>query len=282
MSYSSTTQRQTLRRRQSGQLNKSILIALSLIALVSVGFIKADSLKILGEHLTEQTIAWSAKQGFTIQRLDVAGRKQVSAQEMLKTLQAQSGTPIFSYCPQKAAARLSENPWFKTVFVERRLPDTVFVRVEERIPAARWQVRGKLAVIDVEGIVLTTENLGLYNDLPIIIGQEARHKVIDLFNLLQGEPSISKQLAAATWIGNRRWNLNLKNGIVIKLPSQDATRALSAFVALDKQDKILERDIVSVDLRLDGQVTLQPTVRANAMIERPDFSDTPDPTKKAI
>jgi oligopeptidase B len=39
-------------------------------------------------------------------------------------------------------------PWVRRASVERRLPDTIFVRLEERIPLALWQRQGRFVVID--------------------------------------------------------------------------------------------------------------------------------------
>ena len=274
--------RQQKRREQRGQLNRSVLMALVVVAVAAVTATQWQKISEQAESSRTSFIVWTADQGFTIQKLEVTGRNQVPTADLMQALQVQKGAPILSYIPQDAVARLSANPWLKSVNIERRMPDTVFVRVEERIPAARWQVQGKMAVVDVEGSVLTTENMDMYKDLPIIIGQEARHKVVDLFALLRGEPELARQITAATWIANRRWNLTLRNNIVIKLPATDPGLALSAFAQLNTRDKILDRDIITVDLRLPKQVILQPTVRANALIERPDFSDTAGAKKQEI
>jgi cell division protein FtsQ len=274
--------RQQKRREQRGQLNRSVLMGLLVVAVAAVTASQWPLVTEKFENSRQSFIQWTANQGFTIQKLEVTGRNQVPAADLMQALQVKKDTPILSYAPGDAVARLSTNPWLKSVNVERRMPDTVFVRVEERIPAARWQLHGKLAVVDVEGAVLTTENMDMYKDLPIIIGQEARHKVVDLFTLLRGEPELAKEITAATWISNRRWNLTLRNNVVIKLPANDPGLALSEFTALNASDKILERDITTVDLRLPKQVILQPTVRANALIERPDFSDTASAKKQEI
>lgn len=274
--------RQQKRREQRGQLNRSVLMGLVVVAVAAVTASQWPLVTEKFENSRQSFIQWTANQGFTIQKLEVTGRNQVPAADLIQALQVKKDTPILSYAPDDAVARLSANPWLKSVNVERRMPDTVFVRVEERIPAARWQLHGKLAVVDVEGAVLTTENMDMYKDLPIIIGQEARHKVVDLFTLLRGEPELAKEITAATWISNRRWNLTLRNNVVVKLPANDPGLALSEFTALNASDKILERDITTVDLRLPKQVILQPTVRANALIERPDFSDTAAAKKQEI
>jgi cell division protein FtsQ len=277
-----SSQRQDLRTKQSGRLRRSTIFALIGVAAVALTATQIPRLITAFDSNKEKFIAWSASQGFTVQHVDVAGRKIVPTADVLQALNIQRGLPILSYDLKSAQEKLSQNPWFKTVTIERRLPQTIFVEVLERIPAARWQVNGKLAVVDGEGVVLTADNLDKYQNLPIIIGPEAQHKVVDLFMLLKGEPSIGSQVAAASWIGNRRWDLTLQNGIVIKLPADQPELALSKLASYDRGHQVFARDIKAVDLRLPDRAVIQPTARANVLIERPDFSDTPDNSKKNI
>lgn len=280
--HQTSSSRQQLRTKQRGALSRSTIFALMGVACLGLAASQAHRVPGLIEKGHESFVTWTADQGFTIQRVDVTGRKTVPAQFMLQALKIERGSPILKYDIRGAQERLSENPWFKSVNVERRLPNTVFVSVLERVPVARWQVDGKLAVVDAEGVVLTTENLDRYNTLPIIIGQEARHKIIDLFTLMGAEPEIGAQVAAASWIGNRRWDLKLKNGVVVKLPAKDAGVAMSQFAVLEQREQLLARDIKIIDLRVEGRAVFEPTTRANALIERPDFSDAPDNSKKSI
>jgi cell division protein FtsQ len=274
--------RQQKRTQQRGQLNRSTIIALLVIALLGLLVSQLPHLPKAYEKVSNGLVAWSGNNGFTIQNVNVTGRNRVAAPFIMQALQISRGMPIFSYDPKAAQNRLSENPWFKSVNVERRLPNTILIRLTERTPAARWQVNGKQAVIDAEGVVLTTENIDAYKNLPVLIGQEAQHKMADLVALLQGQPEIGKQVTVATWLGNRRWDLTLSNNMIIRLPANQPELALARLAVLDQKNKVLARDIVSVDLRLPDQAILQPTIRANALIERPDFNDTPDPSKKNI
>lgn len=280
--HTPSSARQQKRTQQRGQLNRSTIFALFAIAVLGLLVSQLPKLPKIYEQTSNGLMVWAGNNGFTVQNVNVTGRNRVPAQFVLQALQITRGMPIFNYDPRAAQNRLSENPWFKSVKVERRLPNTIMIRLVERNPAARWQVNGKQAVIDSEGVVLTTENLDAYKNLPVLIGQEAQHKMADLVALLQGQPQIGKQVTVATWLGNRRWDLTLSNGMIIRLPAQQPELALARLAALDEKSKILARDLVSVDLRLSDQAILQPTIRANALIERPDFSDTPDPSKKNI
>ena len=64
-------------------------------------------------------------------------------------------------------------------------------------------------------------------------------------------------MRATVLVGERRWNLRLKNGIDVRLPETDIAPALERLVALDKEKNLTTRDIVAIDLRLADRVTVR-------------------------
>jgi cell division protein FtsQ len=64
-------------------------------------------------------------------------------------------------------------------------------------------------------------------------------------------------LRASVLVADRRWNLHLNNGIDVRLPDSNVADALDRLVALDRDKKLLSRDITTVDLRLPDRVTVR-------------------------
>jgi cell division protein FtsQ len=62
---------------------------------------------------------------------------------------------------------------------------------------------------------------------------------------------------ASILVAGRRWNLRLTNGIDVRLPEGDVVPALDRLVMLDREKKLLSRDIVAVDLRLPDRVSVR-------------------------
>ena len=58
-------------------------------------------------------------------------------------------------------------------------------------------------------------------------------------------------------VAERRWNVVLKNGIDVRLPETGVEQALDTLVELDRDKKILTRDIAAIDLRLPDRVTVR-------------------------
>src|SRR4051794_4332278 len=155
--------------------------------------------------------------------------------------------------------RLLKFGWVKDARVSRRLPDTLVIDIVERTPAALWQNQGRLALIDAAGVVLDRVPVDKMPDLPLLIGPGANGQAQQLNRLMDGVPSLKPQLASATWVGGRRWDLNFQSGETLALPEGegDARSALGKFAKLDKSTGLLGRGIVRFDLRMPGKMIVR-------------------------
>ena len=155
--------------------------------------------------------------------------------------------------------RLLQFGWVKDARVMRRLPDTLVIDIVERKPAALWQNQGQLALIDSEGVVLDRVPVDKMPDLPLLIGAGANAQEQELSALMADVPSLKPQLASATWVGGRRWDLNFQSGETVALPEgYDAARtALDKFARADKQSGLLGRGLVRFDLRVPGKMIVR-------------------------
>ncbi|MEA3066825.1 MAG: cell division protein FtsQ [Sphingomonadales bacterium] len=149
--------------------------------------------------------------------------------------------------------------WVKDARVSRRLPDALVIDIVERTPAALWQSQGQLALIDSEGVVLDRVPVDKMPDLPLLIGPGANGEEQELSRLIAAVPTLKPQLASATWVGGRRWDLNFQSGETLALPEGEeaAKAALTKFAGLDKQTGLLGRGIVRFDLRVPGKMIVR-------------------------
>jgi cell division protein FtsQ len=155
--------------------------------------------------------------------------------------------------------RLLDYGWVKDARVSRRLPDTLVIDIVERTPAALWQNQGQLALIDSEGVVLDRVPVDKMPDLPLLIGPGANGEEQQLDRLMAAVPTLKPQLASATWVGGRRWDLAFQSGETVALPEGEdpAKAALTKFAGVDKQSGLLGRGIVRFDLRVPGKMIVR-------------------------
>jgi len=155
--------------------------------------------------------------------------------------------------------RLLAFGWVKDARVSRRLPDTLVIDIVERTPTALWQNRQQLTLIDDQGVVLDRVPISKMPDLPLVIGPGANRRASQLKTVLADAPTMQAQLASATWVGGRRWDLSFQSGETVALPEgADAARAaLSKFAKVDQSNGLLGRGLVRFDLRIPGKMIVR-------------------------
>lgn len=199
----------------------------------------------------QQYAELAAKAGFQVQRVEVTGMERVDQLKVYELVLAEKDRAMPLVDIDKVRADLLEYGWIKDARVSRRLPDTLAVEIIERKPAAVWQRDGKYSLIDAEGIVLQNVPAGEAGELPLLNGTDANQHAVALNELLDKATALKAQVAGASWIGNRRWDLRFKTGETLALPEGEraAAEALLNFARMDGIHRLLGRDLIHFDLR---------------------------------
>jgi len=90
-----------------------------------------------------------------------------------------------------------------------------------------------------------------------MVGNGAERAGHDFLKLVKRYPELARRVDASVLVADRRWNLRLKDGIEVLLPEIAPEHALQTLAELDRDKKLLARDIVTVDLRLPDRVTVR-------------------------
>lgn len=202
-------------------------------------------------------LSTSADWGFQLRNVLVDGREHTDADTLKAMVGLERGDPIFAFDPSSVKEMIERISWVKTARVERRLPDTIYIKLEERKPLALWQKNKKLVLVDEEGVVLTDSNLAPWKNLMIVVGDGAPSKTSALLAMLEAEPLIADRVETATLVSGRRWDLTLKSGAEIKLPEEDMGLALRKLAMSQEEESLLDKDVLSIDVREEGRITVR-------------------------
>jgi cell division protein FtsQ len=212
----------------------------------------------------------SAALGLTVREVYVVNRNLATPRQLQAALGVAIGDPILAAKPHEIAARLEALPAIRAARVERRFPGTLVVALEERKPFALWQAGQKMQVIDREGIVITGEAIERHAALPLVVGAEANARAAEIIAALTVEPAVMKRLSAARLVNARRWDLVLDGGIIVRLPANDVGESLSRLSTLIEKHDVLKRDVVALDFRVNGKVTVQTTKETAKRLRAPN------------
>ena len=236
--------------------------------LLAMGVVVVIALDIPSKAATSAGAA-IGRAGFTVNgyqivglnRLDRARVDEVVDDELRRASQAAgSARPAQPFVDvARIRERLLQFGWVKDARVSRRLPDTLVIDIVERSPAALWQDKQRLALIDSQGVVLDRVPVDRMPDLPLLIGPGANAQARQLDRLMSKVPTLEPQLASATWIGQRRWDLAFQTGETVALPEGEAAArdALVKFAKADRSAGLLGRGLVRFDLRVPGKMTVR-------------------------
>ena len=260
---SGTTQSHLRQRRASGATKTRLKIwgrRLALAALLAGGgfWLACSGLPARAASGAQQKIyRITARHGFAVRNILVQGRVNTDPDVLRGLVNAAPGDPLLALNPRDVRESIERVSWIAQAHVERRLPDTVYIKLTERAPLALWQNKGKLRLIDKDGVILTDAGLQKFSALPLVVGEEAPAHAAALLSLVAAESSLMPRLEAATWIGNRRWNLTLKGGVTVELPADDTGLALHRLGTAQQAEELLDKNISAVDLREPGRITVQ-------------------------
>jgi len=209
------------------------------------------------EQVRWAAISTTAQMGFRVKEVMVSGRQQTSRKTLIDTLNIARGAPILAFDIAAAKLRVDALPWVRTATVERMLPDTILVSINEREPLALWQLDNKLHLIDAEGAVILTDGLENYADLLMVVGEGAQARAAELIATLGVEPDLMTHVRAATWVGDRRWNLHLKGGIGVRLPEDNPAAAWSRLAQYHRNHQVLDKNVTVLDLRIPDRLIVK-------------------------
>lgn len=210
----------------------------------------------VGGHLDTVLGSATAAIGFKIDAVRITGQSEAAELDILSQLAIPDHASIVMFDAHEARLRVEEIPWVAEATIRKIYPGTIEVVVTEREPYAIWQRDGALALIDVEGRVLSDYVAPRYRTLPMLVGAGAQSEAEQILALIADFPTLHDRIRAATLVSGRRWDLTLKNGVVVMLPEEDPSAALAQLEELDQAQRILSRDILSIDLRLADRVAI--------------------------
>jgi cell division protein FtsQ len=210
----------------------------------------------------QQALATLGLTRLRVSDIRIEGRANTPEPLLRASLGIHVGEPILGFSVSQAEHRIESLSWVQSATIERRLPGTIVVRLQERRPFAIWQENGKFVLIDRNGQTVTNENVADFRYLPLVVGPGAPDGAASLIDALNDHPYIKAHVVAAVRVGERRWNLQMKAGQSVLLPEGHEEAALGRLAQLEDVHKLLERPLQRIDLRLPNMLVLHPVPTA--------------------
>ena len=226
-------------------------------AIVAAGVLAAH-LAQPGGMLARASTRLAEAANLRVQQIVIVGRSNTPEPLLNAALGVRKGDSMLGFSIGEARSRIETLSWVEHASIQRKLPGTLVVSLTERRPFAIWQNQGHFVLIDRDGQLVTNEDVATFSTLPLVVGAGAPKAATALLDALAAQPQVKAHVLAAVRVGERRWNLHLKNGTDVLLPEGNEPAALAKLAELQSADALLDRPLVNIDMRLPDRLLVRP------------------------
>ena len=235
---------------------------------ISINALRLAILAILGAALAQGLIGVIRSEHFRLRTIRVEGLIHGSVRSIEDRLRPYVGHNLFAVDLDELEETVSRDPWVAHCSIKRLLPNTVRVRIHERVPAAVALLEGAPHLVDASGTLIAAAN-GATPDLPVLGGLDGadpadrarllRQAVDGLHQLQRSVPTFAQELSELDLSRADRWIArSLHPGPDLLLDPERVDRNLDTYLAMrDEVDRRLGA-LSRVDLRWDGRIAFVP------------------------
>jgi cell division protein FtsQ len=197
--------------------------------------------------------------GFPVSAVTITGQTELRETEILAVAGVGPRNSLLFLDASAVRERLLTVPLVKTARVAKLYPDRLVIALEERQPHALWQRDGHVFVVAADGTAIDELRDDRFLGLPFVVGEGAQMRLLEYASLLKGAGEIAPRVKAGVFVAGRRWTLEMTNGVSVKLPELEPWTALATLQRLQREARILDKDILSIDLRTPGRAAVRLT-----------------------
>lgn len=250
-----------LRRLLSRMALLSVAKTLIMILVGSVWLWHAGTLAYKIYHYEDSLSDYFAKYGMRLQHVSLEGHDICDIDAIIQNFGANIGDPILLVNLEELRAKLMAVDCIEDAVIARQFPSYINIKLKERDPFAIWQYHGNIDIIDKNGVGIRTIDVTnkKYHEFPIIVGdEEATKKSAEFLNMLKSQDGLYKNIDAIIYVGERRWDIRMKNGVVVKMPEESPSKAWEILSKLQKSNPaMLDSEIKIIDLRVKDKLYLE-------------------------
>ena len=236
---------------------KSIKYYALLVVLLISGLIY--SLKILEyEKFNPETKLFNnvlVRLGFTIKNIDIDGIENLSHIEVQNIFADYKGINIFNVDLNKIHTEISKNNWVKNVHLKRVMPNKIKVSITENKPIGIWQNTLGNNILTREGVLISNYKTDILKmGLPIIKAENINQNIFKILEILKTNKQMADDIWSLSYINMRRLDLHFKQGLTVRMPSENFTKAWHLVTKLNQKYNILNLGLTEIDLRNSKQI----------------------------
>lgn len=192
--------------------------------------------------------------GFKIKEIKIENNAILEDEELIETFSFLYGKNIIFLNSFEINKNIEKMSFIKKIEIKKTFPDKLLIKVYEKKPVAVFIDSNKKKFYLGENVELIEYiEIYKYKNLPVVKGELQSFK--KLFNNLIRVNFPIKQAHSYHFFMAGRWDIKMKNGTIIKLPTKNYIKDLINFMSIRNETNFEKYRIF--DYRLKNQIILK-------------------------
>jgi len=182
-----------------------------------------------------------------INNIDITGLDIKDKSILLKEIQNFDLNNIFLIAKMDLTNEIESNSLVENYFVFKRYPSSLNINIEKTQFLAKINKNGQIFFIGSNGKFIKNDSLN--NQLPFIFGNPTVKEFFKIREIIDKSKISYSEIKNLYFYPSKRWDLELRDNTIIKLPIDDIDRALNLAIEFLDDNKL-------IDARIENQIIL--------------------------
>ena len=192
---------------------------------------------------------------FLIKKINVEGLLNVNSYDLESALEEFYGKNLIFLNREKLNEIGSKFSFIKEIKIKKNYPSTLNIIVKENKPLGILIEKDKKILLLENGNEILNFKLNAEKNLLFVKGEGARKKFHKFYEILETTNFKIELIQELNHFDVNRWDIVLKNGKVVKLPTDRFQKSIEKFISIYDKDNFSNFKIF--DFRINGQLILE-------------------------
>ena len=190
---------------------------------------------------------------FDIKNIKIINNEKINQDVIEKKLKKIYGKNIFFVKTSEIEKVIRNITYLQSIEVKKKYPNTLIVKVFETSPLAILLKNSEYYILDSGAnlILINADSVTNYN-YPHIFGKNSEKYFLNFLKLLKENNFPIIDIKSYYYFQIGRWDLQLKDGLLIRLPNNMIKNAIEKSIELLNKDDFKNYEVI--DLRINGRI----------------------------
>ena len=167
---------------------------------------------------------------FKVQEVVIKNNKFLKDQELIKDFSFLYNKNMIFLNSFDVKKRVNKNNFIKSLKIKKIYPNKLVINIFEKEPIAIIIYKQEKFYLDKKINLIEFKTIPEFKNLPVVYGDKENFKI--LFKNLKKINFPMDQIKIYNFFETKRWNIEMNNGQILKLPSQNYVKSLENYLEI--------------------------------------------------